>query len=116
MPFITLNTTHPLRREQLATIAQQLTGLTARVLRKDPALTVVRIAAGPEHVTWFAGGRYCRVISHWRSCRSRSPPAPTLYRKKRTGSTRPGNYCELSGTTQSCRIMSRWLNCRELTG
>jgi hypothetical protein len=25
-------------------------------LRKDPALTVVRIAAGPEHVTWFAGG------------------------------------------------------------
>jgi 4-oxalocrotonate tautomerase len=56
MPFITLNTTHPLRREQLATIAQQLTGLTARVLRKDPALTVVRIAAGPEYVTWFAAG------------------------------------------------------------
>jgi hypothetical protein len=51
-----LNTGRPLPREQLATIAQHLTGLTAPGLRDDPALTVVRIVAGSQHNAWFAAG------------------------------------------------------------
>lgn len=57
MPIITYETSADLTPEQSQKLACGLTKITQHHLRKDPAVTVVRIIFKTDSAAWFVGGR-----------------------------------------------------------
>jgi 4-oxalocrotonate tautomerase len=57
MPIITYEASADLTAEERQELASRLTEITRQHLRKDPALTVVRMALKPESGAWFVAGR-----------------------------------------------------------
>ncbi|ESW86032.1 4-oxalocrotonate tautomerase [Mesorhizobium sp. LSJC269B00] len=56
MPIINISVTGKPDAKLSATIAKEITGLTATYLRKDPTITAVAVTyIDPQH--WFAGGK-----------------------------------------------------------
>ncbi|MER9743161.1 MULTISPECIES: 4-oxalocrotonate tautomerase family protein [unclassified Mesorhizobium] len=56
MPIINISVTGKPDAKLSATIAKEITGLTAAHLRKDPTITAVAVTyIDPQH--WFAGGK-----------------------------------------------------------
>lgn len=56
MPLITAHFRQPLAADAAQQLASQLTQLTARCLRKDPKVTVVRVVSGEAAGQWFVDG------------------------------------------------------------